>query len=103
MDGDKWVAVQSLALEKRCYLLINNFPPFCCPTDTKLLPRILTFCVNPFWILVLSDTLGREASGTALEASGGLVYQEGGGNTSLLYIILCNNSCNALEGKSPSL
>lgn len=43
-----------------------------------------------------------EASGTALEASGELLYPEGGGNTSLLYIILCDNSCNALEGKSPS-
>lgn len=46
--------------------------------------------------------LGREASGTALEASGEQLYLEGGGNISLLYIILCNNSCSALEGKSPS-
>lgn len=44
----------------------------------------------------------REASETALEASGELLYQEGGGSTSLLYIILCNNSCKALQGKSPS-
>lgn len=43
----------------------------------------------------------REASGAALEASGELLYQEKGGNRSLLYIILYNNSCNALEGKSP--
>lgn len=105
IDGDKWVAVQSLAivsLEKKCHLFINNFPSFCCGTNTKLLPSILTFCVNSFWILVRSDTLGREASGTALEAPGESVYQEGGGNASLLYNILCNNSCNALEGKPPS-